>query len=154
MINDKDLLILSCLRKNGRVSLTKLAKFTSMPISTIYDRIKKIGAIRRYTSLLDFSQLGYELNVTVMIRVRKDQKKILREYALNSHSVNSAYIIDNNYDLVMECFFKNLQEMYHFVDSIDEKFKQNKKEVFYIIEHLKKEEFLSDPISLKIRGLV
>ena len=40
------------------------------------------------------------------------------------------------------------------MDNIDEQFKQNKKEVFYIIEHLKKEEFLSDPISLKIRGLV
>jgi len=154
MMDAKDLLILSYLRKNGRLSLTNLAKHTSIPVSTLYERIKKLNAIKRYTSLLDFTKLGYDLNVTIMIRVRKDHKKLLREYALKCHCVNSAYIIDNGYDLVMECFFKNLQELYHFMDNIDEQFKQNKKEVFYIIEHLKKEEFLSDPISLKIRGLV
>ena len=101
MMDTKDLLILSYLRKNGRLSLTNLSKHTSIPVSTLYERIKKLNAIKKYTSIIDFGKLGYDLNVTIMIRVRKDQKKILREYALNSHSVNSAYIIDNNYDLLM-----------------------------------------------------
>lgn len=154
MINQKDMLILSYLRENGRVSLTKLAKHTSIPISTLHDKIRKNSLIKKYTSILDFSKLGYELSVNIMLKVKKEQRKLLKEFIQKSFHVNSAYVIDNHYDVIIECYFKNLREMYHFLDSIDEMFKYNKKEVFYVIEALKKEEFMSDPIAMKARGFV
>ena len=132
MVNNKDLLILSCLRKNARETLTNMSKETMIPISTLYERIKCNGIIKKYTSILDFSKLGFELCVNIMIKVRKSQRKLLRDYVMKCYNVSSAYVIDNHFDLVMECFFRNTRELYHFLDNLDDNFKQNKKEIFYV----------------------
>jgi len=44
-LNKKDLLLISKLRENSRIKLTSLSKETSVPISTIFDRLKdfKVG---------------------------------------------------------------------------------------------------------------
>src|SRR3989344_9350902 len=99
MFDSKDLLILSYLRRNGRVSLTNLSKLTHIPISTLYERISKLKVIQKYTSIIDFGGLGYELNVNIMVKVRKEEKKLLIDFITKSHNINSAYVIDNHYDI-------------------------------------------------------
>lgn len=42
MIKEKDRTILNLLRKNSRIQLTEIQKETSISVSTIFDRIKKL----------------------------------------------------------------------------------------------------------------
>ena len=55
--DNKDLLIISCLRENSRNNLTNISKMTGIPISTIFDWLKKYegSIIKKHTALLSFS---------------------------------------------------------------------------------------------------
>jgi DNA-binding Lrp family transcriptional regulator len=64
--NNDDFEILAHLRQNSRTNLTKISKETAVPISTIFDRIKRYNkdVIIKNTVLLDFRKIGYEHKVT------------------------------------------------------------------------------------------
>jgi DNA-binding Lrp family transcriptional regulator len=60
-MNDKDVLIVSHLRKDARMELTEMSRLTRLPVSTLYDRTKMHkdeGLVRKYASLLRFEKLG------------------------------------------------------------------------------------------------
>ena len=81
-MNKKDLLILSNLRKNARMSLTNMSKSTHIPISTIFDRLKlhESGLIKKHTSLIDFEKLGFNTRANVCIKVDKEKREEIKEY--------------------------------------------------------------------------
>ena len=41
-INEKDLLIVSCLRQNARIKLTEMSRTTRIPVSTLFDKTTSI----------------------------------------------------------------------------------------------------------------
>ena len=52
-IDDKDLEIISCLKKNARISASAISKKTGMSVSAVIDRIKKLettGVIKQYST--------------------------------------------------------------------------------------------------------
>lgn len=152
MLNKKDLVILSNLRKNSRETLTSMSKRTHIPISTIYDRLKfhEGGLIKKHTCLLDFNRLGYATRANVLLRVDKASREELRNYLVRHNNINSLSKINNNYDFLVEIIFKEIKELEDFLEKLEDKFKIKSKLVFYIIEDLKREEFLSEPELLEI----
>jgi Lrp/AsnC family transcriptional regulator for asnA, asnC and gidA len=151
MINEKDLLVLSHLRKNGRKTLTDLSKATSMPISTIFEKLKvqQEQLIRKFTILLDFQKLGFYTRVEVMLKVRKEDRDALKQHLLLHRSVNSCYRINNGFDILVDGVFKSINELEEFLEEIDEHFSIDKKQLYFIVESIKEEDFLSSPDSLK-----
>ncbi len=147
MINSKDLLVLAHLRKNGRKTLTDLSKATSIPISTIFERLKvqQEYLIRRFTVLLDFQKLGFYTRAEVMLKVKKNDREPLKSYLLSHRGVNTCYRINNGYDLMVDCVFKNINNLEEFLEYVDEHFSIEKHQVHFIIDSLKEEEFLSSP---------
>ena len=146
MINKKDILIISHLRKDARMNLTKMAKKTGIPVSTIFDKIKsyKGNLVTKHTTLIDFDALGYNTKANIMLKVNKEDKIQLKEYLLKNHSVNSFYRINNGFDFMLEGIFQNIMEMEEFLEKLQERFRIEKTEYFYIIDSLKKEAFLTD----------
>lgn len=153
MVDKKDLKILNYLRKNSREKLTTMSRNTSIPVSTIYDRIKQYmgNFVKKHTAILDFNNLGFNTRANVILKLERECKEEVMKYMMKHPNVNSLYKINNGYDFMMECVFRNVKELEEFLEAVDDKFKVVSKAVYYIIDDLKREEFLSDPLSL---GLV
>ena len=147
--NIKDLLVLVNLRKNSRNNLTDISRNTSIPVTTVFEKVKRLNTnfIKKHTSLIDFAKLGYNTRVNVAIRATK--KKELLKFLQQNPNVNSIYQLEQEYDFYVELIFRNLKELEEFTESIEE-FKIKKYESHHIIEDLKREEFLTDIGHLKI----
>lgn len=142
MISKKDNDILSHLRTNSRASLTEISKETNIPISTVFDKIKNLEKkiIHKHTSIIDFSKMGYNLRIRIMLQTKKPKELI--SY-LNKHSqVNNIYKISEKYDYLIECYFKNMLELNQFSEKIEE-FEVLRKEEYHIISAIKEESFLT-----------
>lgn len=150
-LNKKEKLLISFLRQNARETLTNLSKKTSIPISTIYDSLKENNYITRNTCLLDFEKLGFHTRVNIFLKSASEKRRLLEEYLVGHQNINSVFRINHNYDFLIEGIFKQVKNVQEFIDSLEEKFGDLDKEIFYITEELKKEEFLSNPDILQTR---
>ncbi len=149
-----DLLIMSSLRQDARQTLTKMSRRIKIPISTIYDRLKhhERGLITKHTTLLDFSKLGYATRATVMLKVPREQREAVRDFLQKSACVNTLMKINNDFDFFFEAVFRQICELEAFIERLEEEFKVRTTKVFYIIEELKREGFLSDPMQVGMPG--
>ncbi len=141
----QDTLLVSLLRENSRMSLTEMSKVTKIPISTIYQKLKEFnnGLIRKNTALVDFSQMGFTVRARVLLKVKKTGLQQLKEHLLSHKSINELYKINNGYDFMAEFIFGTMKEMEEYLDMLGEKFDVEKEQVFYIVDELRREEFLS-----------
>ncbi len=148
MPSKKDIQIITHLRQNARMPLTVMSKKTRIPVSTIFDRLKdnEKGLITRHTCLLDFEKLGYGVKANIAFKVDREDKDSLKEFLVKNHLINSVYKINNGFDFMIEAVFRQIKDMDDFMENIDSKFRIQDKKSFFIIEELKKEEFMSDPI--------
>lgn len=145
----QDLIVLSALRQNARLSLTKMSRTTKVPVSTIYDKLKQYERtiIKKHTSIVDFTKLGYNTRANVLIKVGRDQREKLQEYFDKCGNVNSAYKINNGYDYLVELVFVHIKDLEDFMENLETQFSIQKQETYYVIDDLKKEEFMSNPKS-------
>ena len=152
-MKDKDLVILSHLRRNSREVLTRISRKSGIPISTLHDRIKAGvgGYINKYTVLLDFGKMGFNTRAKVTLKVAKDDKQKLLERLEKIPNVNSIYRINNGYDFMLDCIFRNMVELENFLEDIEARFEIQKRDIYYIISSIKQEEFAAQP---SVVGLV
>jgi len=145
MLSEKELKVIANLRQNSRESLTKISRKTGMPVSSIFERLKKYkgGFIVKHTSLLDFNKIGFNVMVNSFIKIGRGQKKELFSHLMNNPYVNNFTAISNKYDIFIETAFKNLKDLRKFNEELIE-FGIEAKEDFYVIEYLKREGFLND----------
>lgn len=146
----QDTLIVSLLRENSRMSLTDMSRITRIPVSTLYDKIKiyNEGFIRKHTTLVDFAQLGFSARARVLLKVKRTELEEVRDHLLKSPALNELYKVNNGYDFMAEFIFRTMKEMENYLDVLSESFELEKEEVFYIIDELRREQFLSKSHSL------
>lgn len=132
-------MILAHLRENSRQSLSRISKNTNIPVSTIYEKIKqnKDGVIKKFTSILDFPALGYNIRAHVLV---KDQEG-LQDFLMEHKNVNSIFQLNEGYDFAVDCIFRYMSEVKEFMDGLDNL--GVKKEVYYVTNELKREDFLN-----------
>ena len=152
MIDEKDVLIMTYMRKNSRTTLTEIAKRSNSPISTIYEKLKVLrrNIIKKNTSIIDFNKMGFYARAKFVLQANINHKKPLLEYLMNHGNVNSLYKINNGYDFLFEGIFRNMKDLEDFVENLRMKFKMKKCEIYYIIEEAKREEFMADPEALEL----
>ena len=142
-----ELLIISCLRQNSRQALKELSRQTKIPISTIYEKIKRNNdnLVRKYTAVVDFNKLGFGTRAHIAFKVDAKSKDELAEHLGKSLHINSLYRINNGYDFMVEAVFRHLKELEDFLEHINEHYRIKETKVFHIIDELKKEEFMAIP---------
>jgi DNA-binding Lrp family transcriptional regulator len=147
MMNESDLKILAHLRQNSRARLKEISKGTNVPISTIFERIRGMlsSCVSKYTFVLNNSELGFTSRATLILKVDKEQKKELGSFLNKQENVNSLYRINNGYDFLLDVIFRNMIELEEFIDCLEKNYKIKHKEVYFIIDEIKQEGFLSDP---------
>lgn len=144
--NAHELLVISHLREDARMKLTLISKKTGIPISTIFDLLKRPSPITtRYTALLNFAELGFLTRAQIILKVGKQDREALEAFFMKHKAVNSVYRINNGFDYMIEGIFRDMKELEDFLETLDEAYTLKMKQVFYIIEDLKREAFLSNP---------
>jgi Lrp/AsnC family leucine-responsive transcriptional regulator len=143
MIKPVEKKILLHLRENSRVSLTELSRKISVPVSTIFDKLKKLKGevILKNTTLYDFARLGCPIKVNYAIKTNEGSRNEVREFLLNSPSVNSVFRTNNGTDFYVDALFRDLKEAEEFSNGLAAMGARH--DSFYIIEELKREEFFT-----------
>lgn len=144
-MNKKEMRLITQFRKNARQPLTKISRKTGIPVSTIFDRLKQYegSLITKHTALLNFRELGYDLRVNFLLAVDNEEKEKLLNFLITSYSTNSIFRVNNQYDFLVECIFKNMKDFQEFNDSMLQ-YQINAKEEYFVLEELKKEDFFTD----------
>ncbi|MFO8016330.1 MAG: hypothetical protein R6U32_04445 [Candidatus Woesearchaeota archaeon] len=144
-MKDRDMVIITQLRSNARKNLTTMSRETGIPVSTLFDRIKlhENGLIKKHAAIIDFSRLGYTTRANLMLKVKKEQRDELKSFLSKQESVNSVYKINNNFDFLVEGIFMHIKELEEFMERMDEKFDIESKDIYYIVDEIKKEGFMS-----------
>jgi len=143
-MNEKELKIISHLRKDARVSLASISQEVGMPISTVYDRIIRLhqnNIIKRQTILVDFSKLGYHHHVKLALKIEKSQKVELINFLKNNHSVNTIHEINNSFDLLIETYHQDIKTYIEFIDNLQECFDIIEMNEYQIIDEIQNEKF-------------
>jgi DNA-binding Lrp family transcriptional regulator len=156
VLNRKQINLLMQLRKDGRQPLTEISHKINMPVSTIFDRVRasRNEIIKKFTCLLDFSRIGFNCRAYMVFRVKKVDRERMQSHLLKHPNVNSIYKINNGYDFLIETVFRELKEVDAFVEKVDERFKVQEKKVYYIIEDIARELFMTDPVHAEMIGVV
>lgn len=148
MIEKTELMIASHLRTNARMTLTELSRKTSVPISTLFDRMHNLHTmgISRMAALLDFASMGFGTCATILLKANSGKRDELRAHLLRALPVNSLMRINNGYDFMAECVFKGMRELEEFCEHLENNYGVRGKEIHFVIEELKREGFLSNPL--------
>jgi DNA-binding Lrp family transcriptional regulator len=147
IVTDKDLLLLASFRSNARKTLTHVSKDLGLPISTVFEKLKRYERwfIKRYTALLDFQRLGYAMRAHVLIKTGRESREELKGFLMGHENVNTLCRVSNGYDFVLEGIFKNMQEFHEFNTQM-ERFEMQESRELFILDDLKREEFLREKL--------
>jgi DNA-binding Lrp family transcriptional regulator len=151
-----DLEILGHLRKNARETLTRISKGLQIPISSAFDRLKRLEGTRiitRYTGLLGLKKIGIHGHAILLFTVKKSLRDDLESYLAEKPFVNNLIRTNGERNLVAECLFPGIKELESFVESISKEFKGLQFSVLYVLEDLKREGFLADKAPSKDKAI-
>lgn len=146
-LKQKELVLLSFFRKNARFALTKISRATGVPVSTIFDKLRKYegGVIQRHTALLDFQKLGYTTRAKVFLKTNPQDREELSMFLKMHPNVNEVYRVNNGYDYLIEAIFKSIQDLEEFLESLEIERRVIGKEVYFVIGEVARESFLANP---------
>ncbi len=155
-LDTKELAILANLRETGRETLTNMSKKTLIPVSTIFEKLRLYEhyIIKRHTCLLDFTQLGYNTRASILLRVARDDRDPMKKFLQTHKSINSFSKINNGYDFMIEAIFREVKDVEEFVEHLETAYKIEAKEIHYIIDDFKREDFLSHPDYIQLTGAI
>jgi DNA-binding Lrp family transcriptional regulator len=142
----KERSIISMLRKNSRVSLTDISKKLEMPVSSVFNKIKKQESkrvIKKHTTIVNFQKLGYNSWSKIIVALDKEDRQKMMEFALMHKNVNSLFEINNGFDFLIETIYENSKELRDFIDELNFRFNIKETIVLEVIKDLKRERFLA-----------
>lgn len=149
MIKKSDLKFISHLRKNSRQTLTSISKKTNIPISTLYDKLKlhEGSVILKHTTLLDFAKLGFNCRANILLKTSREHRDKLGSYLKAHPVINNLYKINNGFDFFAEGIFCHVKDLEDFLEELEKNFPLEEKRTHYVIEDLKREEFMPETIT-------
>lgn len=133
-LDKKDKKILSVLDKNARFSIADISRKTGIQRDSVLYRInklKKLGAIRFFHTVLNPSILGYEIYSFVFFRLQNltiEKEKTFITYLKNNSNIVYVAKTTGKWDLVINIAAKNLKQFDEILQSLRMKFSNIVKE--------------------------
>lgn len=106
-LDAKDRRILEELRRDAKATTGKIAKRTTLPITTVHNRIKRLeskGIITKYAPVLNHQRLGLGIHAMIFVTVEgkgTDQEELAKRM-LRLPGVERTQILTGGYDLLLE----------------------------------------------------
>jgi DNA-binding Lrp family transcriptional regulator len=120
-IDDLDLKILNLLLSNGKLSYRKLAQRLGVSTATIMarvNRLEKTGAVRKYSAVLDYEKLGYDVSVIIDVRVSKGKLFEVEKRIATHPNVRAVFDVTGAFDTLILANFKSRKDLDHFLKKI------------------------------------
>jgi len=134
------------LRQDGRRSLTRLSRETGVPISTLFDRLRRWPLGRRATVLLDFAQLPGVHVWFVVGAVPRSQLRAVEAYLTRHPSVNTVQRVATEADFLVEALAPTAAEVETFVDGLVLGLRVGAVQVLYVLKDTVREGYWTDPL--------
>ncbi|MFH1225220.1 MAG: Lrp/AsnC family transcriptional regulator [Candidatus Diapherotrites archaeon] len=106
--------ILNAVTENARLSLRKIAKKIGLAPATVMTRLKRLedsGIIKRYSAVIDYDKLGYDLPVIVNLCIPKEMVSKVGIEVAKHPSVIAVHDITGRFDVLVVARFRNRQAL-------------------------------------------
>ena len=120
-IDDTDKKILGVLQDNAKLSYRQICKKVGVSVATVMHRVKKLeqsGMIKKYSALLDYDRLGYDVPVMIEIRVAKGKLFNVENKIATHPNVFAVYDKTGDFDSTIIARVKNRKSMDAFLKKI------------------------------------
>ena len=128
VIDEKDKEIMMLLQKDGRMSLTEIAKKVRLSIDSVHNRMKAMQAKNVYYPgiFVEPRAIGYPLLADVKIKLKnmsEESRDKLIKYLIGHHNVIDLLGIMGDYDLTCVLIAKDGEELEKISTEIRQKFR-------------------------------
>lgn len=120
-IDEKDKKILNILIDNSKLSLRKIAKKANVSVATVMHRVNKLekeGVIKRYTIIVDYDKIGFDIGVLIGMRILKGKFFEVEKKIAMHPNVFAVYDVTGTFDAVILAMFRNRRQMDNFLKKI------------------------------------
>lgn len=116
--DDLDMKILSELTKDASISIPQLSKKLNINSSVLYSRIKRLTKrelIRKFTVVINESQLGINIKATVGINRDPKLKEPIHNELIKIPEIRSLIEVTGRFDIILSVFTRTLEELHKVV---------------------------------------
>ena len=112
--DDLDMKILSELTKDASISIPRLSKKLNINSSVLYSRIKRLTKrelIRKFTVIINESQLGINIKATVGINRDPKLKEPIHNDLVQIPEIRSLIEVTGRFDIILSVNTRTLEEL-------------------------------------------
>jgi len=116
---DKD--IINSLIVDSKLSYRDIGKKVKVSVATAMNRVKRLekeGIIKRYTTIIDYDKIGYDLEVMIEVRISKGKLFKVEKEIAHHPNVFGVYDLTGDFDATILARFKNRRQMDNFLKKI------------------------------------
>ena len=116
--DDLDMKILSELTKDASISIPQLSKKLNINSSVLYSRIKRLTKrelIRKFTVIINESQLGINIKATVGINRDPKLKEPIHNDLVKIPEIRSLIEVTGRFDIILSVNTRTLEELHKVV---------------------------------------
>lgn len=116
--DELDMKILSELTKDASISIPQLSKKLNINSSVLYSRIKRLTKrelIKKFTVIINESQLGINIKATVGINRDPKLKEPIHNELLKISEVRTLIEVTGRFDIILTIYARSLEELHNVV---------------------------------------
>lgn len=121
ILDELDKRILRVLISESRTSIRRLARVLGEPVSTIYDRVKRLeksGVIEKYTIKVNAKKIGYQVKALILINVDGKHIEEVEEEISKHPNILTVLDITGEFDIAVIASFRNIDELDQFIKKL------------------------------------
>lgn len=140
-----DLMILSTLQGDGRISNVELAKKVNLSASPCLDRVKRLeneGYIERYGAFLNARKLNYGMSAFVQVtlsRTTSDAFKRFNKEVVTIKEVAECHLVAGGYDYLLKIRFADIENYRLVLEKIGGLTDIAQTTTYIVTEHIKQD---------------
>ena len=121
MIDKIDKKILNVLQQDSRLSYRHIAKRVGVSVVTVINRMEKMrksGVVKKYSTLIDYDKLGYDVPVIIEISTRQGKVSHVVDMLSKEPSVFAVYDVTGNVEVEILAKFKTRTSLNNFIKKL------------------------------------
>ena len=119
--DDVDKKIINALIVDSKLSYRDIGKQVKVSVATAMNRVKRLekeSVIKRYTTIIDYDRIGYDVEVLIEVRISKGKLFKVEKEIAHHPNVFGVYDITGDFDASILARFKNRKGMDAFLKKI------------------------------------
>jgi len=120
-LDNLDKQIINALITDSTLSYRQIAKKVKVSVATIMNRVNKLkkeNIIKRYTTIIDYDKIGFDVEVLVEMRISKGKLFQVEKEIAHHPNVFAVYDLTGDFDAAILARFKNRKSMDSFLKKI------------------------------------